>query len=220
MDLKDLIVIIPEILLLIVPGYISLTIKETFALQKKHEYNETLLYCILYSFIIGIVYSVILALFKLIHFDMVIFLLEKEEIKRIGYICLATLYGYILVKFPESKWGKAVEKQFNESLSPEPNVWHRAMKNSDGAYATVYLNNGYVYKGAIVNYTTDPDEEKREILLAKYCLYISSENITRIEDFMKLIDHSTEENQKVYIPVENIIAIEIDGKEKRLNKGK
>ena len=59
MNLNDLIVIIPELLLLFIPGYISIRIKEKYSIEKRSDNFDITLYSILCSFIIGIVYSAI-----------------------------------------------------------------------------------------------------------------------------------------------------------------
>ena len=51
--------IIPELLLLFIPGYIAIKISEKYGLEKKKENFDIIVYSILYSFIIGIIYSII-----------------------------------------------------------------------------------------------------------------------------------------------------------------
>ncbi|NMD38153.1 MAG: hypothetical protein GYA87_05665, partial [Christensenellaceae bacterium] len=50
---------IPEILLLFLPGYIALRIKEKYTLGKKADNLNMIILSVLYSFIIGLFYSVL-----------------------------------------------------------------------------------------------------------------------------------------------------------------
>ena len=48
---------IPEVLMYILPGFISLRLRETFGLHKKQKELNTILYSILYSFIIQLAFN-------------------------------------------------------------------------------------------------------------------------------------------------------------------
>ena len=210
MDLKDLVVIVPELLLLVIPGYISIKIKEKFGLEKKAESFDITLYSILYSFIIGIAFSAIKLLLGSLWASAVDFV-EIEAIKHLCYLLLAVLLGYILVKSPQTKLGNRLRSMFNESLSPEPSVWVKAMKNKNGAWVTVYLENGLIYTGMLINYTTDPSDADKEILLSNYRLAVRNEKMPNTPaDFCTVIeDHTNDPNAKVYLNHKVITAIQI-----------
>lgn len=210
MDLKDLIVVVPELLLLVVPGYISIGIKEKYCLEKKSEIFDITLYSILYSFIIGIVYSAIEALS--IHvWARSVDIFKVDTIKQFAYLLLAVFLGLFLVKFPKTTVGVWVGKRFNKNLSLEPSVWIKAMENNSGAWATVYLENGLIYTGMLINYTSDSDDEEKEILLSNYRLSVRNEDAPKVsEDFCTIIvDYTDNSNARVFLKQNVIVAIEI-----------
>lgn len=87
------------------------------------------------------------------------------------------------------------------------------MENHDnGAWATVYLQNGLIYTGKLINYTSDPNEHERELLLTNYRLALRVEGtIDSSSDFCILIsDHTREPLSRVLLSYNNIAAIEIN----------
>ena len=154
---------IPEILLHIVPGFISIRMKEIYGLKKRQNELGYALYCILYSFIILIAYRIITAGIGLISSSIRAFL-ERETVKCCACLVLAVALGILLAKLPQAKPGVWFSKKINRLSSPEETVWEKAMKsNPNGAHARVYLKNGMVYYGILKNYTTDPDDTCKEI---------------------------------------------------------
>lgn len=61
MTIADYLKAIPEILLYIAPGFVSIKIEEAFLPRKTHNRLDTVLFSILYSFIVGIVYQAVFA---------------------------------------------------------------------------------------------------------------------------------------------------------------
>ena len=210
MNLKDFIEIVPDLILLVVPGYISIRIKEKYRLVKKSEHFDTMLYSILYSFVIGIVYSAINALFTHVCPKVSEFF-EVNTVKQSVYLFLAVILGFFLVKIPKLKLGVWVARLFNKSLSSEPSVWIKAMENSDGAWATIYLENGLIYTGMLINYTSDSNDDEKEILLSNYRLAARNEGTPKAaDDFCTIIEDNTNKSDaKVYLNRNVIIAIEI-----------
>lgn len=181
MDIKDLLEIVPELLLMFIPGYISIKISEKYGLKRKEEHFDIIIYSILCSFIIGIIYSIII--FSLEHFCVVIStFLEGTTVKQAVYLILAVVLGFILVKVPPTRLGGFIRRCFNKNVSPEANVWIKAMKNTKGAWVTVYLQNGLIYTGKLIYYTVDPDDEEKELLLSNYRL--SVRNSTEVKKAM------------------------------------
>ena len=116
MDIKDLLEIVPELLLLFIPGYISIKISEKYGLERKKEHFDIIVYSILYSFIIGIIYSIII--FSLEHFCVVIStFLEGTTVKQTVYLILAVVLGFILVKVPPTWLGGFIRGCFNKNVS-------------------------------------------------------------------------------------------------------
>ena len=152
MDLiEKLINHIPEILLYIIPGFISVRMKEIYGLQKRHNELGYALYSILYSFIILLIYRIITVTAGAVWPSLGAFL-EKETVKSCGCLALAVALGILLAKIPQLKPGRWFSKLVNKLSSPEETVWEKAMKNPNGAYARVYLNNGMVYYGTTAYY--------------------------------------------------------------------
>ena len=210
MDIKDLLEIVPELLLLFVPGYISIKILEKYGLERKKEHFDIIVYSILYSFIIGIIYAIII--FFLEHSCVTIStFLERTTVKQTVYLVLAVVLGFILVKVPPTPLGGFIRGCFNKNVSPEPSVWIKAMKNTKGAWVTVYLENGLIYRGKLIYYTIDPDEERKELLLSNYCLSVrNNAGVEKSDEFCFLIDDNTEDDKaKVFLSWDVITSIEI-----------
>ncbi len=210
MDIKDLLEVVPELLLMFIPGYISIKISDKYGLKRKKEHFDIIVYSILYSFIIGIIYSIII--FPLEHFCVLIStFLEETTVKQTVYLILAVVLGFILVKVPPTRLGGFIRGCFNKNVSPEANVWTKAMKNTKGAWATVYLENGLIYTGKLIYYTVDPEDEEKELLLSNYRLSVrNSAEVRKNDDFCLDIDDKTgDDNAKVFLSQDVITAIEI-----------
>ncbi len=209
MDFQELIANIPDLLLLVVPGYISVRIKEVYRLEKKSEKDDITLYSILYSFFIGIIYSIIETLTIYVWPNTTTFFVI-DIVKQLAFLFLAVLLGFFLVKIPQTSIGIWIDHLFNKNLSPEPSVWIKAMKNTDGAWARVYLENGLIYTGMLLNYTSGCDEE-REVLLSQHSLSVRNDGVIKgSEDFCILIeDNRTNSKAKVLLNQKVIVAIEI-----------
>lgn len=210
MDIKDLLEVVPELLLMFIPGYISIKISDKYGLKRKKEHFDIIVYSILYSFIIGIIYSIII--FPLEHFCVLIStFLEETTVKQTVYLILAVVLGFILVKVPPTRLGGFIRGCFNKNVSPEANVWTKAMKNTKGAWATVYLENGLIYTGKLIYYTVDPEDEEKELLLSNYRLSVrNSAEVRKNDDFCLDIDDKTgDDNAKVFLSRDVITAIEI-----------
>lgn len=210
MDIKDILEIIPELLLLFIPGYISIKILEKYGLERKKDHFDIVIYSILYSFIIGIFYSSITFALEYLGVTVSTFL-EGTTVKQTVYLILAVVLGFVLVKVPPTCLGKFIRCCFDENISPEPNVWIKAMKNKDGAWATVYLENGLIYTGKLLYYTIDPDDERKELLLSNYRLSVrNSADIETSEEFCLDIEDNTKDNKaKVLLSRDVITSIEI-----------
>ena len=211
MDLiEKLINHIPEILLYIIPGFISVRMKEIYGLQKRHNELGYALYSILYSFIILLIYRIITVTAGAVWPSLDAFL-EKETVKSCGCLALAVALGILLAKIPQLKPGRWFSKLVNKLSSPEETVWEKAMKNPNGAYARVYLNNGMVYYGILKNYTTDPDDPCKEILLHDYSVKIlrDTKEASAESDLFIPFDKQTAKKDKVLIKRDEIISIEI-----------
>lgn len=211
MDLKDIIVIIPDLLLFIIPGYITIRLHEKYDLQKRIDDFDTILYSILYSFVIGILFSIISKATCFL-FPCCTSFFEESVVKQIIYLLLALLMSLLLIKLPKTTIGKVVRGIFNKNLVPYSSVWIKAMQNDAGAWATVYLKNGLIYSGKLINYTSDPNESIQELLLTNYRLALQNSGpITSTKDFCcEIEDHTNDSTSKVLLDRSDILAIEIN----------
>ena len=211
MDWEALLKEIPQLLLLIIPGFIALVIQDEFEPKKKRDDTHIALYSVLYSFIIGTVFKLLVSLSGIFFVHLDEFLNRHEEVVNLSYIVLAIIMGAVLTKFPRSRIIRKFFNWLNPASSPEPSVWTKAMKKEHGAWVTVYLDNGMIYTGQLINYTDDPNEEQEEILLSNFRLAIKCdlENSCN-EDFCRVItDYTEKDSAQVYLKNGNIIAIEL-----------
>lgn len=201
---------VSDLLLLVIPGFITLRIKSVYGIEKQERKFFAILYCILYSFIVSAVYSAVVWIFGKIFSDFNPSSIPNA-VKQISYFLLAVILGYVLVKFKGSRAERFVIRLFNRNLSHESVVWQKAMENKNGAWATVYLKNGMTYVGQLLNYTVDPDEVDKEILLYQYKLYVRQDlSSGNAEDFLHLVTDNTDEaHAKVLLNYRDILSIEI-----------
>lgn len=201
---------VSDLLLLVIPGFITLRIKSVYGIEKRESKFFAILYCILYSFIVSAVYSAVVWIFGKIFSDFNPSSIPNA-VKQISYFLLAVILGYVLVKFKGSRSERFVIRLFNKNLSHESVVWQKAMENKNGAWATVYLKNGMTYVGQLLNYTVDPDEVDKEILLYQYKLYVRQDlSSGNAEDFLHLVKDKTDEaHAKVLLNYRDILSIEI-----------
>lgn len=209
--LNSVVKVVPELLLLVIPGYISLRLKEKYGIEKQRDEFNSILHCLMYSFIIGLIYSIIVALTSKCP-ELSLFL-SNDLVKQITILFLAVLFGLFLTKQSEWKVSKWILKIFNKNLAPDASVWIKAMENTSGAWATVYLKNGFIYTGKLINYTTDPNEELKEILLYDFRLALCCESNSGASCHV-LKDNTSREGSKVLLRYDNIDSIEIEPGEK------
>ena len=71
--------------------------------------------------------------------------------------------------------------------------------------------NGLIYTGKLINYTVDPADELKEVLLSNYRLAVRREGIIRKpEEFCTIIeDHTNDPDTRIYLNQNSIIAIQI-----------
>lgn len=208
---------IPEILLLFLPGYIALRIKEKYTLGKKADNLNMIILSVLYSFIIGLFYSV-LGVFYSIHEEFFLRIFSQNLVthnitKQLLYYILAIFFGYFLVKKSTTKLGNKITKFFNRDIIPKPSIWIEAMKNSETSWVKVYLKNGMMYRGELIDYTLDSNDSIKKLLLCNYKLYIRSNNNenNKSKDILVKVNSDSTNNHKarVLLNGDTIDSIEI-----------
>lgn len=214
-DLNDLITIIPQIMLMFIPGYIALRIEELYRSKKRHDHYDTTAYALLYSALVKMMYSVAkFAIGKAPHIWKIVQENEliKEELKLGVYFMLAAFLGYLLVKLPSSSVGKRISKCYNKKLVSYETVWEKALENyQNGAWAQVYLKNGMMYTGKLVNYSANPNDSLREIMLTDCTMSIVKDmkNVNTSSDFQIAIKGEDQVIDRVLLNANDIISIEI-----------
>lgn len=211
MNLDEIVTIIPELFLFIIPGYIAIRIYEKYGLEKKMENFDMVLYSILYSFLVGIIYSLICSIALVISTAAGLWI-QGDIAKQIISLLLSVILGLIIVKFQKAKIGEYLGKVFNKKLSNYPNVWIKAMENEEGAWATVFMKNGFIYTGKLIYYTADQNDNTREILLTNYRLGIQSKDHMDVPNkFCCVItDYTADCKSKVLLDRNDILSIEIN----------
>jgi len=212
MDLVDIISIIPDLLIYFVPGFVALRIRINYGMEKRFNSFDTVLYSVLYSFIVGIALSAITAITEAFEKEFVFRWFSdptRNTINNIVLLLLGVMLGYVLVKSPEWKIGSKIRGVFNSTIEPYSSVWYKAVNNPEtGAYARVYLSNGLMYDGILKHYTTDPDEEQKELVLTAYVV-----RVYQTDNSASLLAFDTENlgdnNASVLLKYSDILSIEI-----------
>ena len=201
---------IPSLFLLLIPGYVTVEIVHRYGPTHRRSKLDTFLYSILYSFVISTICSIIAR--GIGHFSPKLEnCLINDNVWRTGlYLFGGVVLGLVILKITPTKLGENILHIFNKNLSTQTSVWTVAMKNSNGAWATVYMNNGTIYTGQLKYYADDLDEVNKDILLTNYRMAIQTGCTNDPKNFCKVIeDRTNNDESKVYLQLSNIISIEI-----------
>ena len=167
---SELVAVIPEILLYIVPGFIVLKIVEHFTPRKQHPQLETILWSLFYSFLVALAvgwfrqspaapYAAQLTAFLGI---------PRSSLDVCAYIVTSILMGLIIIQVTHSFLGKRITWLFNRNMDPGDDLWFEVLKVKGKVIATVYLKNNMVYMGWLTNFTSDPNDNSKLIVLTGY----------------------------------------------------
>lgn len=200
---------IPELLLYVIPGYVMLRIIERFSLVKRKDSFNTLLYSVLYSFIINIIVSTLVLILRCIITG---YNSLSPDVSELIYesmcIVFSVVISLIIIKTSSTSIGKKVFNCFNSNLEQYPNVWVKALMSEKGAWAKVYLDDETVYYGELINYTSDPNDDRQELLLEAYMKYERSNNNGTVIE--KPVDnYKPEHDHIVLLERSHITAIEV-----------
>ena len=211
MNVAELLRYVPDILLLLIPGYIVLKIREDYGWEKKLGNMETVLLSIMYSFVVGIIFALILSAARHL-FPAAAIWISREVVRRAFFLIIAALLGGVFVRARKTKAGRMLMKWINPSVAPYSSVWQMAVDNPDGAWANVYLNNGMIYTGVLAGYATSPDDDRRDILLRNFRLSMRRGSFDSEDPdlFCTVVeDHTEDDNAKVFLDGESIVSVEI-----------
>jgi hypothetical protein len=177
--------------------------RQIYNSEKELNSLDTILFSIVHSFVIVLIYQVVELVFAAPQEDND----ASEILRNVILIILSIVYSYIIIKLPKSEFGKCIGKLFNKNLTSENSVWSKAMENENGAWATVYLKNGLVYIGMLRYYTSNPNESIKEIYLSNFKSAIQTGSPDKsVEDIS-----NNENNPKAVVLLDKseIISIEI-----------
>ena len=218
MALENIIQAIPDVLLYIVPGFLTEKIVETFTPTRQRSEYETTLWSLLYSFLVKISVDIFQACFKIAieifhpNCTAEIYFSNFESWRIAVYIVVAIIVGMLIVRVTKSKAGTNIAQLFNSNFCPTESVWLRLMEECDGRWATVITKDGFKYIGVIKNYTLDPDDSTKEIALISYKYFIKKTPDSDIYDFSDtpVIDYTTKIDAKVLLKYEDILSIHLN----------
>lgn len=215
---KEFVQLIPNVLLYIVPGFLVLKITEEYLPKKKLSQYESILWSILYSFIVTIEFNFCCWLLARMckcssNFDGGNISISDTS-KLVIYFLLAIATGFVITKVSASFVGQKITKLFNPNMVPGEDVWFESLRTQKGTWATIYLNNGLIYTGMLSKFTADPDDNNKLILLKQYRLMQrtdSTDNNKKTgEAFSRVIEDKTSDaSARVLLRFEDITAIEM-----------
>lgn len=199
MKINDIIDIIPKLFIYFIPGYIAIAIKKRFRSQKGYKDTHNIIMSIVISFIITTIVDIIIYLIKE-QFKVQIEI--TDTIRNVILILFSFLIGVLWSLYYDSKVEKFVNELLKCNINSQSNVWNKAMKSPEGAWARVYLHEyNIIYQGKLEYYTIDPEDDNREILLTSYTSY-------KI-DTKEIIEEYEDDKKTVLINCKNWINIEI-----------
>ncbi|MDR2903262.1 MAG: hypothetical protein LBU77_01965, partial [Clostridiales bacterium] len=116
MDLNNLVTIIPELFLYIIPGYVVVRIKKTYCAEHALSNFDAILQSIVYSFII-------MMLLSALPYDRQ----NLDELQKSLYaLILAVIFSFVLVKMDNSTVGTLICRVFNKRFNPFNDVCSNA----------------------------------------------------------------------------------------------
>jgi len=194
---------IQSIILYIVPGYMSISVKRHYRQEFNHEEKHLYLLSITYSFVFKMLVDTFVEVYNKVSPEG-----NKIELTIQMYIAiillLALLWSYIITCSPDWKISDWIRKSiFKTNTEPFATVWNKSMRSQEGTWARVYLNEkDMLYVGQLLDYTANPNIEKREIRLRCFSSYKLSSN--------ELIEnHENNEKASVWIPIPEGTVIEL-----------
>ncbi|WP_252234754.1 DUF6338 family protein [Clostridium sp. ZS1] len=200
MKISEIINSIPILFTYFIPGYISLYIKENYLHEKCRKETHLFLLSIILSFVIrSSIESILYIVNLLLKYNISL----EDNIKSCIYILVAVLVGVVMILYKDSKIESKINKILKNNVISEPIVWNHALKCVKGGFARVYLyDQDLMYIGNLINYTVDPEDDRREVLLTAFSSY-------KLSDKTQIEDNSKNDNATVLIECKDIKNIEI-----------
>jgi len=173
--MTDITIITIKILLLLLPGYLTLSIKEVLSERKSRTESEKLFIILLFDSIVISLFIGIAAIFPKLE-PFVIYFREKDinvagmtAVNAIIIFSLAILIGLILALFNNYGWGYAICRKFRLTYKTgKTSVWNDVFYEIRGYWVIVHCEDGSRIFGWTKYYSLDPEEKYLYISDAKY----------------------------------------------------
>lgn len=216
MEFKDIVNLVPQLLILFIPGYIAVSISGNYKQEHKIDDKRLVILSILYSFLIETSLRIIIFIFFIFKTlgNISIAYAHSSIINKnnlfyiIAMLVMGLVTSCILTRFPSSKIFDWINKKvFDSDVLPCSTVWNKAMKGKD-LWAKVYLKDeNILYYGVIDLFSSNPNDNKREIFLRNYISYYL-DTLDEIENYS---DYTNNDNNKVgvWINTDTVKRIEI-----------
>ncbi|MBU3110296.1 DUF6338 family protein [Clostridium lacusfryxellense] len=186
MEFKDIVTLIPQLLILFIPGYIALTISSNYRQDYKIDDKKLVVLSVLYSFIIDTSLRFIIFILKFIYFSIAtwksfstisvyrdsIAINKSSLFYIIGMLVLGVMTSWILTRCSSFKISLWINKfLFKSNLLPCSVVWNKALECDDN-WVKIYLKDENVlYYGKIDMFSSNPNDNRREVYLINYISY-------------------------------------------------
>lgn len=164
-----------KILLLLLPGYLTLIIKENLAEKKVRTDLEKILIILLYDIFIFLFYLGIIIISPIL--KPFILYMKKEDVNIVGLsfsnafiiIGISILFGIILALFNNYSWGYKICQRLKITYKTgRHSVWNDVFNEVRGYWVIVYLEEGTRIFGWVRHYSADPEDKCLFIADAKY----------------------------------------------------
>lgn len=174
MDAKELISNLPQVLTLLVPGYLVISVSGYILPQPRGAERATLLQALIYSVLITQ-----LAEFWLQPWNL-------RPARGLGFLLVtlaSVLLGLVRGKLLRSEAYRSVLARLKIDSHPDASVWNEMLSRRPAQWARAYLDDkGLMYEGYVDRYSLDP-EGPRELFLAEPRLYrLEKDGLVLVED--------------------------------------
>lgn len=200
-QIVEIISVIPNIFIYIIPGYICDNVFSFTTNQKKKDMKSKMIENIMLSYVICSIVKFVLSKF----YDEVVLVLPDVTIAIIVFSIIA---GFILGKITLSKLAELIKIRVLRIKSTiSNNIFYDIVDKDDGTYARIYLKNErIVYYGAIVAHEQKEKYDDGFIIMNRYCAYKYGDVSDHI--YEETLPKELEKNYFVSIKVSEISRIE------------
>lgn len=214
MEFKDVINLVPQLLILFIPGYIAISISGNYKQEDKIDDKRLVMLSILYSFIIDTSLRIIIFIYFTIKtlgnisiaYNHSIIINKNNLFYIIAMLLMGLVTSCILTRFSSSKISGWISKKiFASDVLPCSSVWNKAMKGKD-LWVKVYLKDeNILYYGVVELFSSNPNDNKREIFLRNYISYY----LDTLEEIDNYSAYNHDNNKVgVWINTDNVKRIE------------